>query len=146
MTAADRIWIGAALIVLGTAAAALDVPILPSSAPIGFGIGTLLYGVIQLRRTARRADRSEEPVTTVEINAGGRYVRIQQDGRDVETLLPLAEQAWKATDGAKHESDGPAFGFQAERRGTPPAQPSGMRWAPGPYPIQAAEDPTRRHP
>ena len=57
-------------------------------------------------------------MTTIEINAGGRYVKIAQDGRDAETLLPLAEQAWKATEGAQHESNGPAFGFQAERRWT----------------------------
>lgn len=64
-------------------------------------------------------------MTTIEINAGGRYVRIQQDGRDVETLLPLAEKAWQATEGAKHEPQGPAFGFQAERRWTPEAHPVG---------------------
>lgn len=85
-------------------------------------------------------------MTEIEINAGGRYVKITQDGRDAETLLPLAEQAWKATEGAKHESDGPAFGFQAERRGTPPAQPSGMRWAPGPYPIQGRAEEPRSQP
>ena len=79
-------------------------------------------------------------MTSVEINAGGRYVRVTQDGRDVETLLPLAQKAWEATEGAKHEADGPAFGFQAERRHTPPAQPSGMRWAPGPYPIQGSTE------
>lgn len=57
MITADRIWIGATLIALGTAAAVLNVPILPSSALIGFGIGTLLVGVVQLRRTARRYTR-----------------------------------------------------------------------------------------
>lgn len=64
-------------------------------------------------------------MTAVEINAGGRYVRIQQDGRDAETLLPLAQKAWEATEGAKHEPNGPAFGFQAERRWTPPVAPIG---------------------
>ncbi len=80
-------------------------------------------------------------MTEIEINAGGRYVRIKQAGRDVETLLPLAEKAWQATEGAIHPGDGPAVGFQAERRYTPPVQPSGMPWAPNPYRIQGQEIP-----
>ena len=54
----------------------------------------------------------------VEINAGGRYVLIEQDGRDAELLMPLAEKAWLATEGAKRPSE-PAIGFRDERRWTP---------------------------
>lgn len=84
-------------------------------------------------------------MTEIEINAGGRYVKITQDGRDAETLLPLAEQAWKATEGAKHPSDGPAIGFQAERRWTPEVHPVGSSAYDGgqpPAPV-TAETPRR---
>lgn len=89
-------------------------------------------------------------MTEIEINAGGRYVKIAQDGRDAETLLPLAEQAWKATEGAKHESDGPAFGFQAERRWSADAHPVGNSaydrgQPPAPVTAEAARY-TRRNP
>lgn len=41
--------------------------------------------------------------------------------------------------GWPQERPGPAYGFQAERRDTRPAQPSAMRWAPHPYPVQGRE-------
>lgn len=64
-------------------------------------------------------------MATVEINAGGRYVKVIQDGRDAELLMPLAEQAWKMTEGATQEPEGSAMGFLAERRGSVPIQPLG---------------------
>lgn len=33
----------------------------------------------------------------VEINALGRHVKVEQDGRDAETLMPLAQKAWEET-------------------------------------------------
>lgn len=47
----------------------------------------------------------------------------------------LLERATKLGEGRP----GPAVGFAAERRYTPPAAPSGMWRAPGPYPTQAGE-------
>lgn len=58
----------------------------------------------------------------VEINAGGRYVKVEQDGRDAELLMPLAEKAWHGTEGAKQPTE-PAIGFQAERIPTDPVDP-----------------------
>lgn len=60
-------------------------------------------------------------MTSVEINAGGRYVKVQQDGRDAELLMPLAEKAWDHTEAAEEETPGGALGFRDERRYTPTA-------------------------
>jgi hypothetical protein len=72
-------------------------------------------------------------VSRVEIDAGGRRVSIEHDG-ELEPLRRTALDLWKDTEGP--ERVGPAFGFQASARWTPPAQPSSMRAAPGPYPVQ----------
>lgn len=76
-------------------------------------------------------------MTSVEINAGGRYVKVEQEGRDVETLLPLAERAWKATEGAKHPTEGssPGYGFQVER-----ANSSTLPTSPGGYGFERFEE------
>lgn len=57
-------------------------------------------------------------MANVEINAGGRYVKVEQDGRDAETLLPLAQKAWQETEKAGPSEGVPAFGFRDERRGS----------------------------
>ncbi|MEV4270572.1 hypothetical protein [Micromonospora aurantiaca (nom. illeg.)] len=73
-------------------------------------------------------------MSRIEIDAGGRRIVIEHDG-ELEPLRQTALSLWEQTDCP--DRPGPAVGFQAERRYTPPAQPSGMRWAPGPYPVQA---------
>ena len=73
-------------------------------------------------------------MTKVRIDSPGVTVEIDAE-EPLDVVLPKAMGAFHDAGGWPRES-GPAFGFQAERRSTPPAQPSGMRWAPGPYPIQ----------
>lgn len=55
----------------------------------------------------------------VSINAGGREVVIECGDANVthEAVADKALAVWHATEGAK-PSEGPAYGFQAERRGT----------------------------
>jgi len=54
----------------------------------------------------------------VNINAGGRQVEIECSDANVSPRDIAAEAlaVWKATDGSKHDSDGPAYGFTPERR------------------------------
>lgn len=82
-------------------------------------------------------------MSRIEINAGGRHVIVEHDGElSLEPLRLAALGLWNDTAGPERPP-GPATGFQlTERRWTPPAQPSGMRAAPGPFPVQVnAESP-----
>ena len=58
-------------------------------------------------------------MASVELNAGGRYVKIVQDGRDAELLLPLAEKAWGVMSSVPDEKPGGAMGFRDDKRWTP---------------------------
>ena len=55
----------------------------------------------------------------VRINAGGREVEIEcpDTNSSAKEVRDLAVEAWKATEGALKPSEGPAYGFQSERRG-----------------------------
>lgn len=68
----------------------------------------------------------------VRIAAGGREVEIQCDDTNVspKDIADHALEVWKATEGAKHDSDGPAFGYQAERRPTVTTSPFASPRAP----------------
>ncbi len=54
----------------------------------------------------------------VSINAGGREVEIECSDTNVthDQVADKALEVWQATGGAKHDSDGPAYGFSSERR------------------------------
>lgn len=55
----------------------------------------------------------------IEINAGGRHIVVDHDG-ELAHLADTARRLWDHTDGAG-DRQGPAFGFQADRRYTLPA-------------------------
>lgn len=58
----------------------------------------------------------------VSINAGGREVSIETLSDQNLTHAEVVEKAleiWKQTDGATNPSQGPAYGFQGERPGSP---------------------------
>ena len=62
----------------------------------------------------------------VRIEAGGREVEIECPDANV-TVSDVAAEAlgvWKATDGAGHGTEGPAYGFNADRRPSPNASPA----------------------
>jgi hypothetical protein len=77
-------------------------------------------------------------LTRVKIDTPGATIEVEADD-------PLAEVADRALElfrqaGGWPQQQGAAIGFAAtERRSTPPVQPSGMRWAPGPYPVQGVD-------
>lgn len=79
-----------------------------------------------------------KPITKVTVSAArGAQVTIEAAepmAAVVSEAATLLELAAKLVD---TEPPGPAIGFTAERRYTAPAQPSAMRLAPGPYPVQA---------
>lgn len=76
------------------------------------------------------------PVTKVTITAGGASVTIEAP-EPMAAVTAVALETFAAATGGAGERLGPAYGFTAERRDAPPAQASGMRWAPGPYPVQS---------
>lgn len=66
----------------------------------------------------------------VSINAGGREVTIETISDQNLTHSEVADKAlevWKETDGAANGTEGPAYGFSAERRERN-AQPGGQFW------------------
>lgn len=77
-------------------------------------------------------------MTKVVIDTHGPTITIES----AEPLGDVLDAAMRAFDHARQFFPGPSgdtsgsVGFSGERRGTPPAQPSGMWWAPGQYPIQ----------
>lgn len=76
--------------------------------------------------------------TKVVIDTHGPTITVES----VEPLGEVLDAAMRAFDHARQFFPGPNsdtaghVGFSGALRETPPVQPSGMRWAPGPYPIQ----------
>ena len=77
-------------------------------------------------------------MTKVRIDSPGVTVEIEADGT-LDEVTDKALHAFREAGGWPQPRPGPAFGFHADRRWTPPAQPSGMNRSPGPYPIQGEE-------
>lgn len=83
-----------------------------------------------------------QPTTRVVIDTHGPTITIES----VEALGDVLDAAMRAFDHARVFFPGPrsdttgSISLSAERRDTRPAQPSGMPWAPGPYPIQGEGD------
>lgn len=75
-------------------------------------------------------------MTRVKIDTPGVTVEIDAD-EPMDAVKAAALDAFHTAGGWPQAGEGPAAGFTTERRYTPPAQPSAMRWAPGPYPEQA---------
>lgn len=58
----------------------------------------------------------------VRIEGGGRTVEIDTDAKITpKTLAAIALDTWRATDNTRPPGDGPAYGFQSERRTHPPS-------------------------
>lgn len=78
----------------------------------------------------------------VVIDTHGPTITIESSTASFEEVLAAAlnafDHALKFFPGHKSETAGSAMGF-ADRRATPPVQPSSMRWLPGAYPIQDGE-------
>lgn len=82
-------------------------------------------------------------MTRVKIDTPGVTVELDGDG-SVHELSREALRLFRKAGGWPQGVEGPAYGFAVEKRTTPPAQPSAMRWAPGPYREQGfgqSEDP-----
>lgn len=64
----------------------------------------------------------------VSIDAGGREVVIECSDTNVthDQVADKALEVWQATAGVKHDSDGPAYGFSTERRGSHTTSPFSM--------------------
>lgn len=81
---------------------------------------------------------TDQPLTEVIIDTHGPTITIKAAG----TLDEVLTAALKAFHEARVHFPGPNkdtaghVGFSGQLRDTPPAQPSSMYWAPGPYPIQ----------
>lgn len=83
-------------------------------------------------------------MTRVRIDSPGITIDLDAD-EPMDAVTTKALEVFHAAGGWPQTGVGPAFGFAAELRHTPPAQPSGMPCAPGPYPTQAT-DSDRRNP
>lgn len=88
---------------------------------------------------------SEQPINEVVVNTHGPTITVKSS---TEPLSVVLDAAMRAYDHARQHDSGPSketagsVGFSGERRNTPPAQPSGMWWAPGQYPIQSEGEAT----
>lgn len=74
--------------------------------------------------------------TKARIDAGGRIVEIETDSTAVSTgdLAARVLVIWKQTaEAGRPKTEGPAVGFQAERRGVPSASPMSMGGNGGEY-------------
>lgn len=82
---------------------------------------------------------TEQPLTEVIIDTPGPTITIKAAER-LDVVLAAALKAYDHTRDHPRPEPQPGLahgvGFQGELRDTPPAQPSGMAWAPGQYPIQ----------
>lgn len=83
-------------------------------------------------------------MTRVRIDSPGITIDLDAD-EPMDAVTTKALEVFHKAGGWPRTSVGPAFGFAAELRHTPAAQPSGMPCAPAPYPAQAA-DSDRRNP
>lgn len=79
-------------------------------------------------------------MTKVRIDTPGATVEVDADG-DLTEVAAEALRLFNAAGGWPRNPAGPAMGFSsADRRYTPPAQSSGMRQSPRPYPVQVRAD------
>lgn len=77
-------------------------------------------------------------MTKIVIDTHGPTITIESEeslGEVLDAAMRAFDHARQFFPGHRSETAGSAVGF-TERRGTPPAQPSSMRWLPGQYPIQ----------
>lgn len=78
-------------------------------------------------------------MSRIEIRDGDRHVIVDHDGGDLAYVVEKAEKLWKATEGPE-KSQGPAYGFQADRRWSADVAPLGNgAYTTTPSPVTASD-------